>query len=129
MTATVESNVATAQAYYEAIRSKDMAAVARLLHPDVQFLGPMAEVLGKEAVRQAVERFAALVRSLQIRAAFGSGNQAMLAYDVDFGEPIGLCRAAVLMTFRGSLIVRLELFYDARPFEKNLKRDAIFAER
>lgn len=126
---TVESNIAIAQAYYEAIRSKDIAGVARLLHPDVQFIGPMAEVSGKDAVRQTVERFAAMIRGLQIRAAFGAGSQAMLAYDVDFGEPIGLCRGAVLMTFQASLIARLELFYDARPFEKNLKKDAIFAAR
>jgi hypothetical protein len=42
-----------------------------------------------------------------------------LTYDVDFGEPIGICRTAELMTFEGSLIMRIELFYDARPFERN----------
>jgi hypothetical protein len=53
----------------------------------------------------------------------------MVAYDVDFGEPIGICRSAVMMTFNDGLITRIELFYDARPFEKNLKKDAIFSSR
>jgi len=53
----------------------------------------------------------------------------MLAYDVDFGEPIGMCRTTVLMTFGDGLIPCIELFYDARLFEKNLKKDAIFSSR
>jgi len=40
-------------------------------------------------------------------------------YNMDFGEPIGVCRVAALMTFKDGLIVRNELFFDTRPFEKN----------
>jgi hypothetical protein len=53
----------------------------------------------------------------------------MLTYDAEFGEPIGICRTAVLMTFKDQLIERLELFFDARPFEKNSKKDATFSSR
>jgi hypothetical protein len=60
---------------------------------------------------------------------FGSESQAMLTYDADFGEPIGICRTAVLMAFRDDLIERIELFYDARPFEKGLQKAAIFSLR
>jgi hypothetical protein len=42
----------------------------------------------------------------------------MLTYDMDFGEPIGVCRTAALLTFRDGLIARNELFFDARPFAK-----------
>jgi hypothetical protein len=42
----------------------------------------------------------------------------MLAYEADFGEPVGICRTAVLMTFKDDLIVLIELFYDARPFAR-----------
>ncbi|MGB2664582.1 MAG: hypothetical protein WAK48_11290 [Candidatus Acidiferrum sp.] len=52
-------------------------------------------------------------------ATFGSSENAMLTYDVDFGEPVGVWHAAVLMTFKDGLIANLELFYDARPTEKN----------
>jgi hypothetical protein len=40
----------------------------------------------------------------------------MVNYEVDFGEPFGLCRSAALFTFEDNLIARLELFFDARPF-------------
>jgi hypothetical protein len=38
---------------------------------------------------------------------------------MDFAEPIGVCRAAALMTFKDGLIVRNEIFFDPRPFVKN----------
>jgi hypothetical protein len=42
----------------------------------------------------------------------------MLAYNMHFAAPTGCCRAAALMTFKDGLIVRNELFFDARPFQK-----------
>ena len=120
MTTTTERNVASAEAYYQAMHNKDLAGVARHLHPDVRFLGPLADLTGKEAVLDAAERFVNLIKNLRVRVKFGSDNMAMLAYDVDFGEPIGICRTAVLMTFNDGLITRIELFFDARLFEKNL---------
>jgi hypothetical protein len=33
------------------------------------------------------------------------------------------------VTFKEGLISGIELFYDARPFERNLKKDAIFSSR
>ena len=129
MTTVTERNVTTAEAYYKAMNDKDLAGVARHLHPEVRFVGPMADLVGKEAVLEAAKRFVTLIKSLRVRAKFGSDDTAMLAYDVDFGEPIGICRTAVLMTFKEGLIASIELFYDARPFEKNLKKDAIFSSR
>ena len=121
MTTVMQRNLASAEAYYNAMNDRDLAGVAIHLHPDVRFVGPMAELAGKEAVLEAAQRFVTLIKSLRVRAKFGSDAAAMLVYDVDFGEPIGICRTAVLMTFK--------LFYDARPFEKNMKKDAIFSSR
>jgi hypothetical protein len=42
----------------------------------------------------------------------------MLTYDMDFIAPVGVCRAAALMTFKDGLIIRNEIFFDARPFDK-----------
>jgi len=39
--------------------------------------------------------------------------------DMGLAEPIGVCRAADLMTFTDSLIVRNELFFDASPSKRN----------
>ena len=58
------------------------------------------------------------VVNLKVNAKFGSEDQAMLTYDMEFPEPIGVTRTAVLMTFQDGLIARSELFFDARSFGK-----------
>lgn len=116
-----EKNVASAEAYYRAMNDKDAEGVARYLHPDIQFIGPLATLAGKDAVLEAAKRFMSFVKKISIRARLGSEDRVMLTYDADFGEPIGICRTAVSMTFKDDLIERIELFFDARPFEKNLK--------
>ena len=42
----------------------------------------------------------------------------MLAYDVDFPAPIGNIPSAVLLNLEEGLISKIELFFDARPFDK-----------
>ena len=118
MTTSAESNIVSAEAYYQAMNDKNLAGVAGYLHSDVEFVSPMANLSGKEAVLEAAKRFVSLIKGIRVRAKFGSELQAILAYDADFGEPIGTCHTAVLMTFEDGLIARIELFFDARPFEK-----------
>lgn len=112
-----EKNVDRAVAYYRALNNKDLVAMERYLHPDVQLIGPLANASGKEAVINTLRYFISAFTKLTIRAQFGSGDQVMLAYDVDFPAPIGVFRAAVLLTFQDGLIIRYELFFDSSPFE------------
>jgi ketosteroid isomerase-like protein len=119
MTSAAERNMASAEAHYQAMNSKDPAGMARTLHPDVRFISPLADLNGKEAVLDAAKRLLTLLKGVKVHAKFGSESQAMLTYDLDFAEPMGICRTAVLMTFKDGLIARIELFFDARPFGKN----------
>jgi ketosteroid isomerase-like protein len=118
MKASIESNVDRAVAYYHAMDRKDLAAMSRLLHPDVQVVSPLDNLTGREPVLQAAERFLPAVKNIEVRAHFGSADQAMLAYDMVFNEPLGVCRTAAFLTIKHGLIVRNELFFDARPFER-----------
>jgi len=113
-----QRNAASAAAYYKAMNDKDLASMARYLHSDVRLVTPMEELAGKEAVLEAAKRLLNLIKSIEVHAKFESEDQAMLTYNMDFGEPIGVCRAAALMTFKDGLIVRNEIFFDTRPFEK-----------
>ena len=116
MTTLAQNHLASAEAYYQAMNDKDPSAIAALVHPDIQLVSPMATVAGKSAFLEATSRFMSQVKSVEIKARFSAEQQAMLTYDADFGPAIGICRSAVLMTFRDALISRIELFFDARPF-------------
>ena len=113
-----EKNVASAIAYYEAMADKDLSGMARHLHPDVRLVSPMEELIGKEVVLAAIKPPVNLIKSIKVHAKFGSEDQAMLTYDMEFAEPMGICRTAALMSFKEGLIARSELFFDARPFIK-----------
>lgn len=112
-----QSNIMIAEAYYKAMGEKNVAAVGKYLHPDVQFVAPLGKMSSKEAVLEGAKKFTNLFKTLKIRSKFGSEDQAMVVYDLECPAPIGNFSTAVLMTFREGLISKIELFFDARPFE------------
>ena len=129
MTTVAERNVASAEDYYKAMSDKNVSGMAQYLHPDVQLVGPLDALTGKEAVLEAAKRFFNFIKSINVRAKLGSGDQVMLAYDMDFGEPVGNCRSAVWMTFKDGLIARSELFFDARPFGSQPSKSTVVTKR
>jgi hypothetical protein len=105
---------AIGMAYYTALGEKNFNAVKEYLHPDIQFSDPQEKVIGREAVLKAAQRFAAIFKTLKVRAQFGSENQAMIVYDVEIpGLPKKL-QAASLLSFQEGLISKIELFYDSK---------------
>ena len=118
------NHINTAVNYYGAMLKQDFETMAAYLHPDVLFIGPLAEMTGKEPVVEAATGLAKMIDDIDIHAKFQTGNQVMLAYNFSFPQPIGKLRASVLMDFEDDLISRIELFYDARPFVE--KKDEIF---
>jgi hypothetical protein len=117
-------NLSLAESYYNAMLAKDFDKMASYLHDNVHFIGPLAEIHGKEAVASAAKNFGRILQDIQIRSRFVAGDQIMFAYDMIVPEPIGKFRAAALMEFTDQLIAKIELFYDASPFQE--KKNEIF---
>ena len=119
-------NLSLAESYYNAMLAKDFDKMTIYLHDNVHFIGPLAEMHGKDAVVLAAKNFGGILQDIQIRSRFSSGNQIMFAYDMIVPAPIGKFRAAVLMEFADQLISKIELFYDASPFQE--KKSEIFSQ-
>jgi hypothetical protein len=113
-----KNSVAVAEAYYTAMKEKNIADLEKYLHPHVKFMGPLAETEGKEAVVDAAKKFSALFKSLTIRAKFGAGDQAVVVFDVELPAPIGKLPSVAFLTIKDGLITKNELFFDARPFSQ-----------
>lgn len=103
---------AVAVAYYTALGEKDVDAVKKCLHPDVEFADPQEKVLGREAVLKAAKGFMGFFKALTIRKTFGSEHQAVVIYEVDIPQFSVNLRAASLLSFDGGLISKIELIYD-----------------
>lgn len=111
-----EKNVTSAVAYYEAMNDKNIAAIEKFLHSEVKFLGPLANITGKNAYLESLQRFFfPSFQKLTIRSHFGSDDQAMVVFDLDCPAPVGIVRTASLMTFKNNLISHIEAFFDPRP--------------
>jgi hypothetical protein len=119
-------NLSLAESYYNAMLAKDFDKMAGYLHNNVHFIGPLAEMHGKESVVAAAQNFGGMLHDIKIRSRFAGGNQIMFAYDMIVPAPIGEFRAAVLMEFTDRLISKIELFYDASPFQE--KKSEIFED-
>jgi hypothetical protein len=119
-----KNHLAVAEAYYTAMAKKDINAMEPYLHSDVQFIGPLAKMKGKESVIESTRRILPLFKSLNIRAKSGTDDHVMLVYDLDFSTPTGILAVAVLLKFKNNLISTIELFYDGRPFDK--RKDELF---
>lgn len=103
--------------YYTAMSNKNISDLEKYLHPDVQFLAPLARVSGKNKFVENVKGFASFFSSIEIRSVLGSDDQAVVVYDVKCPSPIGSISTAALLTLEEELITKIELFYDARPFD------------
>jgi len=121
-----DNSLKSAENYYNAMLAKDFDKMTSYLHNEVHFIGPLAEMHGKDAVVSAAKNFSEILQDIQIRSQFSSDNQIMFAYDMVVPVPIGKFRAAVLMEFTDRLISKIELFYDASPFEE--KKSEIFSQ-
>jgi hypothetical protein len=113
-----ENNIDRAKTFCTAFKEKSIEAMAKCLHPDLEFIAPLQKLQGKEAYVEAAKEFASFFKTLTIRAILGEKDQAVVVYDVEYPTPIEKIPTVALMTFHENLITRIELFYDARPFEK-----------
>ena len=112
-----QENVNTAVAYYTAMGKKDINEALKYLHTDINLISPLAEINGKDIVTGAIKGFMTVFNTLHIRAKFSNEDSAMLVIDVDYPAPIGLLRTSSFLTIKDSLITRVELFHDTKPFE------------
>ena len=89
------------------------------LHTKVHFITPFVELHGQEAIILAAKDLSQVLEEIHIQSRFLHDNQIMLVYDFIFCT-IGKLRAAVFMEFTDSLISKIELFYDGRPFAEKI---------
>ncbi|MDP3788554.1 MAG: nuclear transport factor 2 family protein [Candidatus Chromulinivorax sp.] len=111
-------NKRIARAYYTAMAEKNIVALQKYVDEDVVFVAPLATVYGKELFLERVQEFFTYSATLTIRSVFGSYDQGMVVFSLEYPRPIGIVEVAALLHIEEGLITKIELFYDGRLFEK-----------
>jgi len=122
-----KTNLERVIGYYDAMIAKDFETMGSYLHDEVEFLGPLAERKGKASLIAAAENLSQILDKIEIRSRFENDNQVMLAYDFLFPSLNLNLRSAGMINFKKGLIIRIEVFYDGRPFQQ--KQEEIFTDQ
>ena len=109
-----------AEAYYLAMGAKNVTEMGKYLHPDVHFDGPQSDMKGRGDVLDVVAKLLPFFQSLTIRDKLSTGNQVMVAYDIHSLPPIGNLPVTAILTIEENQIIKIVLFYDARPFDMTM---------
>lgn len=116
--------ISMAESFYTTMGQKNVGALEKYLHSDIELITPLSKLQGKTAYFEAVKNFVSFFEALTIRAKFANENQAMLVIDLDCPEPVGNLPTASLLTFQEGLISKIEIFHDTSPFQK-VKNDLL----
>ena len=102
-----------ARAYLTALDTHDMATVARYLAEDVVFDSPIQHHTSSKTLLPALAAFGEMqAGDIQMIAAFGDQDQALVLFDVPTG-PFGTLRTAVHYTVRDGKIQTANPVFDA----------------
>lgn len=107
-------NLSVARQYYAWVVKKDISNISRILHEEIEFIGPMSSLRGKAAVFAAIAGYANLVQDIDIIDEYAKNDKVLLTYLLLFQNKRS--RAAVQLTFEDHKIRKLELYYDPTPF-------------
>jgi len=109
--------VDVATAFTEAWTSHDMTTAASWVAEDVEFEGPLTQAKGLAAYMEGLAQFAGAVTGLQILAAVGDDQRAMIMYEVSTG-PFGTLRAAEHFVVSDGKITRDMLVFDTHELRR-----------
>ena len=109
--------VNVAIAFTKAWTSHDMIAAAEYVAEDVAFEGPMTQTTGAKAYIEALSRFAQTVSGMQMIAALGDDQRAMIMYEVETG-PAGVLRAGEHFVIREGRIKSDMLVFDTHKLRE-----------
>jgi hypothetical protein len=120
-------NLKIAEEYLEAMNNRNLGALAKHLHAQLNFKSPLANSNDLEGFLEITKKLFTLLKRVEMKAKFEAHNQTLLVYDMVFPEPLGHARAFNWMAFEPPESLRagewgkikaIEVLYDPRPFEK-----------
>lgn len=115
--------VDVAVAFTRAWTSHDIAAAAQYVADDVVFEGPMTQTTGARAYLEALSRFAGTVSGMQLIAALGNDDGAMIMYEVETGQA-GVLRAGEHFVIREGRIQSDMLVFDTHKVRQARSTEA-----
>jgi ketosteroid isomerase-like protein len=107
--------LATALAYHRAWTNGDMDAALAYVADDVICDAPVGRLEGVDALRDYMSPFAQMAQQVDLLAAEGDNDRAIVVYDT-VTPLVASAPGAELLTVRDGRIIQLRLIFDRLPF-------------
>jgi limonene-1,2-epoxide hydrolase len=109
---------ATLEAFYEAVKRKDIEAVRRHLDPGLTFHGLFETYRGAEAYLAALTGLLSITTRLEVKAIIAQGEDAAVFFELETAAPAAaITFVAEWHKVRDGRIVWSRSAFDGRPFE------------
>lgn len=119
-----------ALAYVDACARKDLDAVARLIAPDLEFVGVSGTVRGAEPYLAILRRLGAVWVRSDVQKVFTDGNDVCVLYDFVTDTPAGAVPCVEWLRVEGGRIRWAKLVFDRvsfQPARDEMERRAVRA--
>jgi ketosteroid isomerase-like protein len=100
--------------WHEAWAGKDFETGRTLLHDDLSFRGPIDTFDNADDYLAALQRLAAMVKSIDLQRTVAEGDEVVLMLELD--TPMGRSPVAEWYRVRDGKIAEVQVYFDARPF-------------
>jgi ketosteroid isomerase-like protein len=114
---TALSNAELAARYLDAIGRHDFEALADLLHPDLEFVGPFVTLHSAPEYVAAYRRLALVLTGTVLRKSFVDGDDVCVIYEFVTDTPAGAVTFIEWMTVEDGRIRSIRLTFDRVEFE------------
>lgn len=106
-----------ALAYIDACSRKDFSAVAELLAPNVEFLGPGTSVTGSAPYLAILKRLGTVWERSDVKHTFSDGDDVCVIYDFVTNTEAGAVPIVEWLTIREQQVTSVKLFFDRISFQ------------
>ena len=104
--------------YIEAVGSGRLDRVAKLLHPDVAFVGPTKPLHGARAYLDALRRLGPILLRNDVKKVVAEGNHVAVFYDFITDTEVGPVPSAEWLSFEDGSIREVHLVFHTQPWPK-----------
>ncbi|HXL73434.1 MAG TPA: nuclear transport factor 2 family protein [bacterium] len=111
-----------AEAYLTAMRTHNIEALGKTLHPDLHVVGPAGEVHNRASFLETMRNVATRVESVDVAARLAAGNQSFYMFNLVMAAPAAPLRTAHLLTHHDDgQIQKIEIIADKADFHTYLE--------
>ena len=103
-------------AFYASIENKDFDALRRMLHDDLDSVGPIERLDNADDFVATLSKMSGLTDGVRIRHLFVDGERACCVLDLVTATPIGESPVAEYFELRDGRIAAIRSHFDSRPW-------------